>query len=305
MLYLNVPCIRRICKPLLTFLYCNYIYKENGVSFINLTDFYGTLNKGSVNCYKYSRYQLYFSLSKTIFLLFPECLPGTFLYKDRCWSHCPEQSYMVPEIPRSRNRNNDFQPDENIISVRSTLDDQYVPNSTLFDEPSEKRAIMPPIPQKRCAPCHVSCLLCRGPDPNECLQCHPGNHLTIVSADETYCYPATNGNNLSRATGQLSSGEDTDDDSLLKDLSAFWSVVVPSMVVIVFVVVFSLLGAHLISRWKNSNTHSYEKVAFDVPNEEVEVVGNKGPARTSLDGTSGPADVHRVLIESSSDSDLF
>lgn len=49
------------------------------------------------------------------------------------------------------------------------------------------RAVVPNIPQKRCADCHQSCNRCRGPNAYECTECLNESTYREVSSNETYC----------------------------------------------------------------------------------------------------------------------
>ena len=55
----------------------------------------------------------------------------------------------------------------------------------------ERRAIKMPtgVPQKLCAPCHFSCLKCRGPNDYDCLACAPDSIYQEKSQNESHCLP--------------------------------------------------------------------------------------------------------------------
>ncbi|KAJ6633164.1 Furin-like protease 1, isoform 1-CRR [Pseudolycoriella hygida] len=85
-----------------------------------------------------------------------ECFQNTFLYEGKCYTACPQRSYMVPELAS--------------ISLRSQT----------------KRAIVP-VPQKKCETCHFSCLNCRGPNDYDCTECAPDSVYTLKFLNESYC----------------------------------------------------------------------------------------------------------------------
>ncbi|XP_031635656.1 furin-like protease 1 isoform X1 [Contarinia nasturtii] len=101
-----------------------------------------------------------------------ECEQTTFIYEGRCYTACPERTYMLPETP--------------LITKPKT-------NST-STKPPRKRAIVQSIPQKKCGACHATCLRCRGPLNNECTECPTESILRGALPNETYCDRASEHN---------------------------------------------------------------------------------------------------------------
>lgn len=105
-------------------------------------------------------------------------MQNTFLYEGRCYTACPERSYMVPERPRTGN-------DDRLSMSLRDLSVERLP--VVPELESSKRAIMKMVPQKLCAACHYSCLKCAGPNEYDCMACAPDSELTSSSADESFC----------------------------------------------------------------------------------------------------------------------
>lgn len=97
------------------------------------------------------------------------CEQTTFNYKGRCFTSCPEKTYMLPEKAGiiSKSKSND-----GLSSSAASL---------------HRRAVISNVPQKRCGDCHVSCYKCRGPNAHECTECTSEAAYREVNANETYC----------------------------------------------------------------------------------------------------------------------
>lgn len=71
------------------------------------------------------------------------------MYRGRCYTRCPEQTYMVPE--------------------------------TLNDENPTKK------PQKQCSACHYTCADCDGSHDYECTRCFGESAMRKNSFNQTFC----------------------------------------------------------------------------------------------------------------------
>lgn len=109
---------------------------------------------------------------------------STFLYEGRCYSNCPERSYIVPETTKgSKSR---FKS----LSLRHAGEEDSLAATQIITIPSDKKLLEEKnVPQKLCASCHYSCLKCRGRNDYDCIDCAPDSMYTVVSDTEAYCYP--------------------------------------------------------------------------------------------------------------------
>lgn len=101
------------------------------------------------------------------------------MYKYRCYSSCPDGSYIVPEIAPIDKVS---QKREKSLSLRFAGEEESL--SELGDVRAE--LLMGSTIQKLCASCHFSCLRCHGPEENQCVTCVPNYIYTIID-NETFC----------------------------------------------------------------------------------------------------------------------
>lgn len=100
------------------------------------------------------------------------CEQTTFIYNGRCYTSCPDRTFMLPEKP-------------NVEMKSKNASEVTTPPPPL----PRKRAVIPTIPQKQCSSCHESCLRCRGSLNSDCTECATESIYREVALNETYCDP--------------------------------------------------------------------------------------------------------------------
>lgn len=95
------------------------------------------------------------------------------LYEGKCYTTCPERSYILPEPLKTRLRSAGRDTSRSLRDIHQAI--------------ADKRAILKSTPQKQCASCHFSCLKCQGPSDYDCTSCAPDSILNKRSNTEAYC----------------------------------------------------------------------------------------------------------------------
>lgn len=107
-----------------------------------------------------------------------ECEQTTFSFNGRCFTSCPDRSYMLPEKPRLKTKPQQPSQDQPKSSSEMT---------PVTSTPLRERAVIQTVPQKKCGTCHSSCFRCRGPHSFHCTECAMESSYREVSPNETYC----------------------------------------------------------------------------------------------------------------------
>lgn len=106
------------------------------------------------------------------------------MYEGKCYSSCPERSFMVREKPKpvvtdARSKSG---------SLRAVKrDEQSDLLLESFPHDATTSAAVNLVPQKLCAACHFSCLRCRGPNDYDCTDCAPDSYLKIIFNQQGTC----------------------------------------------------------------------------------------------------------------------
>lgn len=106
------------------------------------------------------------------------------MYEGKCYSTCPERSYMIREKPKTSKKN--------LISEHNSL------RAAEYNE--QEDLLRPalnlswPIPtdtadshRMLCATCHFSCLRCHGPNDFDCIECAPDSFLKVLINNQGTC----------------------------------------------------------------------------------------------------------------------
>lgn len=123
-----------------------------------------------------------------------ECLQQTYLYEGRCYTACPERTYMQHKPGRDIEVTTSRPTEQKKHSSASPFDDHHHSPVSLRansnDPQPRRRAVLAARqPSPLCKPCHFSCLTCYGPNDYDCATCAPDAILTQLSATETFCSP--------------------------------------------------------------------------------------------------------------------
>lgn len=196
---------------------------------------------------------LYFLFTFHFYL---ECLQNTFLYESRCYTSCPERSYISSIINQRQKLIIPTDENDNEDAGREIL----TPPQKLQSGSLRRRAILFPQvqPQKSCAACHFSCLKCSGPNDYDCTACTPDSLLTEKSAKETYCAP-------------INQKIPTHDIRISKSMYIFLLILGPALSILLFLIVISwLLKRNCLDNKRTTKSdYIYDRVALDSANDKV------------------------------------
>lgn len=122
---------------------------------------------------------LHFTFS---FQIVPECARTYFLYDGKCYSTCPERTFIVPEkvvADNVRSKGLSVKRRASNIDEFDNLQDIIGRTESLV----ENRAIMLSSAQKLCGSCHESCLKCNGPLESDCVICDLNYNQIIIGSN--------------------------------------------------------------------------------------------------------------------------
>lgn len=221
----------------------NYIFP---IDFIYL---FSSVHIGHSRC-KLILFPLSFFLSVFVFA---ECDQTTFLYEGRCYTDCPEHSYMVPEAS----------PNQALQAVITTV--------------QALRSIAAKMPRKQCAACHYSCLKCRGPNDYECTRCTNEAQYRRTEFNQTFCVPVpldeiTIGDNVEQSTSNFTSHNLGDRKNLIFFLIYLVFIISITIVSTFFIVRFIITQYCTAPKGKDQNNYAYDRIAYDGTNEQEHVV---------------------------------
>lgn len=198
----------------------------------------------------------------SIYFFLTECDQTTFSYKGRCYTACPEHSFMMAEFPRTKTK-----ADQKQASLRR----RSVATSTS-------------VPQKQCLACHPSCTKCRGAKNHECTECTTESAYREVSPNETYCDGIVNEqDNGSLKVIKLFHNDQTTNDTQNSHKSIlhmiytdfpFYTIIAYIALVIILLAVLRYLILTCCSNDSSSNSgnkkkYVYNRIAYDGTNDHV------------------------------------
>lgn len=194
------------------------------------------------------------------FLFLTECQPGMFLYDGQCYTDCPDRTYIVPEKTVNRFRK--------LLKSRKS-------SASLRDVSHVIRAVSHSMVQKQCAPCHTSCLKCRGPNEYECTQCTLDTDYIEKTASETYCFQRNTKTWVSSEIIYLNNNNES--ESKGSPMISFERLMLYSLGIIILLVTIILLITNFLlkqcfngtnSGSKLQNKYAYDRIAYDGSNEQ-------------------------------------
>lgn len=189
--------------------------------------------------------------SKLFFIYFTECIKNTFQYEGKCYTSCPERAFMLPEGTAMDLDQPSVRKSASLKARRMTKHRRDTENGN----ETERAIKMPIYPQKLCAPCHFSCLKCKGPNDYDCTDCAPDAVYTEKSTNEAYCSAPTPTN--------------------YDQIYAVLLVVIPVLTLFFVIVSVSwMLKIRYCSDDKIRSSYAYDKIAFDgkhiiTPSEKI------------------------------------
>lgn len=190
------------------------------------------------------------------------CEQTTFIYNGRCYTSCPDHAYMLPESSNI---------DLNSDSATARL---------------HERAVIPSVPQKKCAACHISCLRCRGPLKSDCTECATESIYREVAPNETYCDPGEHevgSPQVVKLFEPSHSSNNTDQNlshkSIVQQLIEHTTIstaliYIASVTIILFTVYIACKVCGGTSTTVNTNDkkkYAYNRIAFDGTNDQIAI----------------------------------
>lgn len=177
------------------------------------------------------------------FFLLTECDQMTFLYEGRCYTVCPDHSYMLPEKLRRQ----------------SSLPQK--------------------MPHKECATCHYSCLECHGPNDYDCIRCLSESQFRRTKFNQTFCVPVpldeiTNGGETlnEHSTNSFISHNLADRNNLIFFLIYLVFIISITIASTFFIVRFIITQYCTAPKGKDQNNYAYDRIAYDGTNDQEHVV---------------------------------
>lgn len=150
-----------------------------------------------------------------------------------------------------------------------------------------ERAVLPIPPQKRCGPCHESCLRCSGPSNFQCTECAPESIYRENAPNETYCDPSEHEAGSPKITKLINHDDqminangsqlNLSHKSIIQQIVEMPTLVtaiiyILSVTIIIFIVVMvhktldPNVGVNSTSDKKN---YAYNRIAYDGNNEHI------------------------------------
>ena len=120
------------------------------------------------------------------FSIYLECYQSTYLFNGRCFTSCPEQSYIVPEKVEAETN---IESKALSLKKRSREGDDYETLEDIVDLKHNHRAVQVRVAQKLCDACHKSCLKCDGPSDSDCLACTSEFQHHVIDQRKKVCLP--------------------------------------------------------------------------------------------------------------------
>lgn len=144
-----------------------------------------------------------------------------------------------------------------------------------------KRAVVPNVPQKQCAPCHTSCLRCRGPLDHDCIECTSEMVYREVSPSETYCDPGENGwPQVVKLFDNDHNSNETMHNFSYKSIYQLFFNHISIYIICIYIVIVTIFVFTIRAVWKtffankmqNGNdktNYAYNRIAYDSANEHI------------------------------------
>lgn len=151
-----------------------------------------------------------------------------------------------------------------------------------------ERAVLPNPPQKKCGPCHTSCLRCSGPSNFQCTECTPESIYRENAPNETYCDPGEqeagspkitklfNHDQMINANGsQVNHVSHKSIIQQIVDMPTFITAIIYilSVTIIIFIVImvyktlYPNIGVN--SNSNDKKNYAYNRIAYDGTNEHI------------------------------------
>lgn len=165
----------------------------------------------------------------------------TFLYDGRCYTVCPDRSYMVAEKSPSQ--------------------------STIHTS----------VPQKRCEACHYSCVECSGPHDYDCTRCMSEAQFRRTEFNQSFCVPVpfdeiTNGVAIEQSTNNFTTQNLRDRNNLIFFLIYIVFIISVTLASTFFIVRFIVTQYCTAPKGKDQKDYAYNRIAYDGTNEQEHVV---------------------------------
>lgn len=145
-----------------------------------------------------------------------------------------------------------------------------------------KRAVNVNVPQKQCAPCHLSCLRCRGPSNHECTECVNSSAYREMAPNETYCDAASDRDGSLKVIKLFNNDHSTNDTQNYFSHKSFLQILYdgfPSYIMIilyialvttVLIVARYLYAAFITSKnTSDKKNYVYNRIAYDGGNDHI------------------------------------
>ena len=110
-----------------------------------------------------------------------ECVHQTFTFDGKCYTTCPERTFIVPETISDgsvASKGLSLKKREANIDEFGSLQDIIGKTESVV----KNRAIMVGSVQKLCGSCHESCIRCNGPLENDCVMCDSDYNQIIIGS---------------------------------------------------------------------------------------------------------------------------
>lgn len=182
------------------------------------------------------------------------CEQTTFIYSGRCYTSCPEHTFMLPEKSNIA------------LNLSSDTDTAKL----------HERAIIPKIPQKKCGVCHLSCLRCRGPTNADCTECTSESIFREVMPNETYCDPGEHESGSPQVIKLFDHNQYSNDTKRQSHKSIFHQLIehasisttliyIASVTIVLFIVYMAckLCGENPTANSNDKKNYAYNRIAFD------------------------------------------
>lgn len=185
---------------------------------------------------------------------------------------------MLPETPNIKTKANSES--SATITTTTTTAAPATPSPSPPVSPM-KRAVVPNVPQKQCAPCHTSCLRCRGPLDRDCTECTPEMAYREVSPNEAYCDAGEHGwpQVVKLFDNDHNSNETMHNFSYKSMVQLFFNHIsiylVCIYIVIVTIIVFTIRAvwktffASTVQNGNDKKNYAYNRIAYDSANEHI------------------------------------
>lgn len=179
-----------------------------------------------------------------------ECAVTYYLFDGKCFTTCPERTFVVPErvsFGNVRSKGLSLRKRAWNIDEFDNLEDITRPESLV-----KNRAIMMPSAQKLCGSCHESCLKCNGPLEKDCVACD-SNYNQIIIGSSVSC--AIRLNNATTSLLESLGNE-------LKSFSRLKIILISSLIGVAVLLIVSVCIYLLLRKYESSKAAASERGEF-------------------------------------------